>query len=554
MLLNLLRRWKYLLLLAVGAGLISGLATSAIIALINRIYTKGGSEGHVLFIFIALALLVPSTRVLAQILLTFIAQSAATELRMELSRRVVASELRCLEELGPDRLLTVLVDDVGTISTGLIGIPMLCVQIAIVIGCLFYLGWLSWAGAVGVAVFISAGMASVQLFIRSATSWFTKGREEENQLFKHLRTLIFGIKELKLHDQRREAFLNDPLASTSKRYQMHAVRGNGMFAFATSWANFLFLALMASVLFVAPGVLRLSHAIESGFIITLIYLMVPLDVIGSMLPGIGRIQVGLNSVSSLRLALQASPVTPNVELMPKLKCHLLQLRQASFRYRCSEGHGFVLGPLDLSIYPGELLFIAGGNGSGKTTLGKLVVGLYTPDEGHLYCDGDLVTPETRASYRQLFAAVFSDGQLFEGFFGLERTDLDEIATEYLRRLDLADKVHVRNGMLSTLDLSQGQKKRLALLTSYLEDRPIYLFDEWAADQDPGFKDVFYNELLPELKRKGKTVIVISHDDRFYHVADRLVKLAEGRIVGTVFNHHPEIGETLAQPTQEPMTH
>jgi len=175
------------------------------------------------------------------------------------------------------------------------------------------------------------------------------------------------------------------------------------------------------------------------------------------------------------------------------------------------------------------LFITGGNGSGKTTLAKLLLSLYIPKEGEIYLDGKVLTDETREQYRQLFSVVFSDFYLFESLFGLDSIYLDANAQKYLAQLQLDHKVKVEDGVLSTIDLSQGQRKRLALLTAYLEDRPIYLFDEWAADQDPLFKEIFYYQLLPELKARGKALIVISHDDRYYQVADRVIKLEAGKL-------------------------
>ncbi|HEV2735919.1 MAG TPA: ATP-binding cassette domain-containing protein, partial [Longimicrobiaceae bacterium] len=190
---------------------------------------------------------------------------------------------------------------------------------------------------------------------------------------------------------------------------------------------------------------------------------------------------------------------------------------------------FTLGAIDLRVWQGETLFLVGGNGSGKTTLAKLLLGLYAPEEGELRFGGRPVTDADRADYVHQFAAVFSDFYLFESLLGMESPELDALASRYLSKLHLEHKVRVEGGKLSTTALSQGQRKRLALLTAYLEDRPIYLFDEWAADQDPVFKEVFYLELLPELKARGKTVIVISHDDHYYGVADRIIKLDYGRI-------------------------
>ena len=190
----------------------------------------------------------------------------------------------------------------------------------------------------------------------------------------------------------------------------------------------------------------------------------------------------------------------------------------------------MLGPLDLAFRRGETVFLSGGNGSGKTTLAKLLTGLYGPTAGEIRVDGAPVGAAGREAYRQMFSAVFWDFHLFEALLGLDRPELNEEARDRLERLGLGRKLAVADGRFSTLDLSAGQRKRLALAVAWLEDRPVCLLDEWAADQDAGWKEVFYRELLPELKARGKTLFVISHDDRFYDAADRLVRLEEGRVV------------------------
>jgi putative ATP-binding cassette transporter len=203
-----------------------------------------------------------------------------------------------------------------------------------------------------------------------------------------------------------------------------------------------------------------------------------------------------------------------------------------FAYESSEvPEAFVLGPLDLSLRRGEVVFIVGGNGSGKSTFVKLLTGLYTPQVGAIHLGGALITDKNRSWYRDHFAAVFSDFFLFDRLLGLDGDGVDTQAREWLRRLELDAKVEIRGGAFSTTALSQGQRKRLALLTAFLEDRPIYVFDEWAADQDPHYRDIFYRGLLPELKARGKTVVVISHDERYYHLGDRVVKLEYGQIAG-----------------------
>ncbi len=189
----------------------------------------------------------------------------------------------------------------------------------------------------------------------------------------------------------------------------------------------------------------------------------------------------------------------------------------------------MLGPLDLEFRRGEVLLLVGANGSGKTTLAKVLTGLYPPEAGAVWVDGREITQENRDAYRQLFSAVFSDFFLFDSLLGLPAEDLAAKARYYLERLQLDHKVSIVGDRFSTIALSQGQRKRLALLTSFLEDRSFYVFDEWAADQDPVFKEFFYRELLAELKARGKAVLVITHDDRYFHLADRLVRLDYGQV-------------------------
>jgi putative ATP-binding cassette transporter len=220
--------------------------------------------------------------------------------------------------------------------------------------------------------------------------------------------------------------------------------------------------------------------------------------------------------------------------------HSIELVGAAHAYeREGEEKSFTLGPMDLALRPGELVFMVGGNGSGKTTFAKLLTGLYTPESGEILLNGKPVDDLMREHYRQHFAVTFSEFYLFERLLGLDHIGLDERARVYLSELQLAHKVTVQNGQLSTTELSRGQRKRLALLTAYLEDRPIYVFDEWAADQDPQFKEIFYHHLLPELKARGKTALVISHDDRYFGVADRILKLEDGQLVADEVVVHPQ---------------
>lgn len=208
----------------------------------------------------------------------------------------------------------------------------------------------------------------------------------------------------------------------------------------------------------------------------------------------------------------------------------LELRGAQYVFPHASGDAapFALGPIDLALEKGEILFVTGENGSGKTTLIKLILGLYPLKHGEIRLNGELVTDANRDDYRQNFSAIFFDFYLFDDLIVADEA-ASEAVRAYLERLNIAHKVTVENCRLSTLELSAGQRKRLALIGTYLEERPIVVFDEWAAEQDPTFRRIFYTEILHELKRQGKTLIVVSHDDRYFDAADRILKIKNGRI-------------------------
>jgi putative ATP-binding cassette transporter len=379
---------------------------------------------------------------------------------------------------------------------------------------------------------MALGIISYQLPVIKALSYYRLAREDGDALHNHFQALTKGAKELKLHSRRRESFLSQALDATAASYQKHNITGATIFTAAASWGQVLVFVVVGLILFALPVFKEIGLQTPSGYTITLLYLMTPLQVIMNAAPTIGRANVALKKVEDLGLLLSAQGAERGSSASLTLDPNWRRLEMVGVTHsyhREGRRESFILGPIDMTLYPGELVFLVGGNGSGKTTLAKLLAGLYFPETGEIRLNSIPINDDSREYYRQHFSMVFSDFYLFESLLGLDLPKLDDRARDYLTRLQLDHKVEVKNGVLSTTDLSQGQRKRLALLTAYLEDRPIYIFDEWAADQDPLFKEIFYHHLLPELKAKGKTVLVISHDDRYYGVADRIIKLDYGRI-------------------------
>ena len=527
--------WQSVLVAAIS-GTLGGVGSAAAIALINQSIsqitpTHPQAASEMLWGFVGLAIITLITNIISQFVLLQLSQDAIYKLRLRISGWILASPLQHLEELGANRLLATLTEDVQSISNAVFSIPALCVNAALIFAALAYLGWLSGWVLMGTLIFMVLSIAGVQLLINRAVYWFTQAREENDALMQHFRAITDGVKELKLHSARREDFLEQDLQVTAAALRNYRIGSQRAIALSTTLGDLQLFLLFGLLVFGLPQVMPVSAGLLSGYVITMSYLMRPIGNILATLPSLSQAGVALKKIDTLGLSLtsQAESLARTTTITTEF--NKIEISQATHLYhQAGEENAFALGPIDLKIEPGELIFIVGGNGSGKSTLAKLLTGLYVPDAGQIKLDGKVIDDNNRESYRQLFSTVFADFYLFDRLVGIRLDDPDAKAKIYLDKLQLSHKVEVKNSKLSTTALSQGQRKRLALLTAYLEDRPIYLFDEWAADQDPFFREVFYQQLLPELKQRGKAILVISHDDRYFHLADRLLKLDYGKIV------------------------
>ena len=534
---NLLKQLLYSfwqpLILATITGLISGITTTGLIAVISGKIINPTFTLKLTGIFFSLCVLRLATGIISRILLIKLSQKIVLDLRMMLSRQILASPLFHLEYLGNHRILASLIDDIDALAKAAQFLPAFCGDIAIVTSCLLYLAWLSPILFLIIFGAILIGIFSYQFLTNRAFHSLKQARNQQDKLFKYFNSLTAGIKELKLNQQRRQNFLIDELYNTAQNYRQHNINSMTIFAVAATWGHILFFLVVGIVLFGLPAILSIQPAILSSYAITIVYLISPLDYMMSVLPMISGAIVALQTIEALQLSLASSPQETllSFEFESTLTCKNLQLSGVTHTYyHEQEERAFTVGEINLTLSAGEITFVAGGNGSGKSTLVKILAGLYPPEFGEIYLDNQRITSEIREWYRQHFSVVFSDFYLFETLLKERNLEAAKKADLYLKKLQLDKKVTLRDNEFSTIALSQGQRKRLALLNAYLEDKPILIFDEWASDQDPIFKKIFYTELLPELKARGKMVIAITHDNQYFHTCDRLIKLDYGKIV------------------------
>ena len=529
-------------LIAVVVGLLavtSGLLSAGLVALGNKaLHSVAEQSGSYLLIggFVAVGAGKLVSGYFSEVLLTRYCLDSIVRLRAAMVTKILRLPLRRYEQAGRHRVLAALTEDMGAISHALAVLPGMVVNCAIAGGAAIYLCWLS-PKVFGLLVLGGGiGLTIYRMLARRAERHWEKARDLNDMLFQHFRTFTEGVKELKMHAGRREQFLQADLEKASQSYSDQCVTATKRYTFAHSLSHAVILLLMAGLLFWIPETGLLSAEALSGFVLTLIFLLGPVSGIVFSVPAIVRARIARGRVAKLGVQLSEEmnrneQVDESVGLVLKADWILLSLRGVCFTYQDPGSRNFSVGPIDLDVSRGEMIFLTGSNGSGKTTLGKIIGGLYEPESGKILLDDVCVDSCNRDLYRQHFSAVFSDLHLFKHIVptGAE-LDVGQ-AGKYLEMLGLNDVVHLTpDGVLSTTTaLSTGQRKRVALLSAYLEDRDILLFDEWAADQDPMFRKTFYETILPDLQKMGKTIVVITHDDRYFHCAQRLVRLVDGTV-------------------------
>lgn len=533
-LLALLRPFRTTVVISVALGMVGGLAITLLLATINNaLHSATGMTQGVVLTFAALCLLALTSSIVSDIGTNYVGQRIIAALRKDLGEKVLSAPITQIERYRSHRLIPVLTHDVDTISDFSFAFTPLAIAATVTLGCLGYLAYLSVPMFLMMVVAIIIGISVQYVAGGKGIRGFDLARDQEDELQRYYNAIASGAKELRMHRPRRYRMNTHRIRETADRIASIQVRSVNIYILAKTFGSMLFFVVIGLALAMQAYNPNPDPTVITGFVLVLLYMKGPLENLVSYLPVVGKAKIAFGRISEL--SQRFSSPEPHLLLdateAPKPVVHSLELRGVSYSPPAVEGsEPFHLGPINLDIKQGDIVFIVGENGCGKTTLIKLLLGLYPPQAGEIRLNGEAVTDPTRDDYRQLFTTVFADYYLFDDLVqGGGQQSLDS-ASQYLDRLEIAHKVSVKDGAFTTTDLSTGQRKRLALVNAWLEGRPVLVFDEWAADQDPAFRRIFYTELLPDLKRLGKTIIVISHDDRYFDIADQLVRMKAGKVM------------------------
>lgn len=516
-------RWPFVSVILLS--LLSAALGIGLIAFINReLIVSLNSSAMVLPKFLGLLLLLMAVTLASQLALTLLGHHFVYRLRGEFIKRILDTQVERIEQIGSAQLLAGLTSDVRNITIAFVRLPELIQGIILAIGSAAYLAWLSAEMLLVTVVWLTITIVGGWLLVSRVYRHMAKLREIEDHLYTDFQTIIEGRKELALNRQRAELIYETVYQEDARAYRHHIVRADTFHLSAVNWSNIMMLGAIGLVFFMANGLGWANTAVAATYSLTLLFLRTPLLSAVGALPTLLTAQVAFNKLKKFKL----NDYQPEFLQQPAAKAwQTLELRDVMFHYGDS---GFEVGPINMTLNRGELVFLIGGNGSGKSTLAMLLTGLYHPVSGQILLDNEAVDAGNMEGYRRLFSAVFTDVHLFDRLIDENGNAADPAKVQqWLERLQMQDKIKLEGNKVLNLKLSKGQSKRLALLLATAEARDILMLDEWAADQDPHFRRIFYRELLPWLKEMGKTVFAISHDDHYFLHADRLLEMREGKL-------------------------
>ncbi|MCC4595903.1 cyclic peptide export ABC transporter [Xanthomonas campestris pv. phormiicola] len=476
-------------------------------------------------------------RLLSARLAARVGSGLMADLRAELSARFLELPLERLMH-RKHAVFGALIGDVGRLAQMIQMGPVLLTNSLLSLGGLSYLAWVSLPLFAVVVPFIALSGALFYVTRRFTGPAYDRMRRAEETLNALLRTLVEGKKELTLSPARAGHFAQAQLRPAIERARRTQFDTSMHWGISDACAELIGYGWVLAAILAGRYLFELPSATILQFVITGLFISGPLNAlfdlgaqVSSASASVRHLrEVGLDDAPSAPPGAAAAAAPPGVAPTWTTLC----LEQVVYRYAGDNGDHFQFGPVDLTLRRGETVFVTGGNGSGKSTLLLLLSGLLRPSEGRILVDGQVLgTSLPLASYRAMFSAVFFDFMLFEHVIGADAAQADPAQVHaWLERVDLAAKVGFdqTEGVFASVDLSQGQRKRLALVQACLDDRQILIFDELTADQDQAFRERFYTALLPELRARGKTLVLVTHDQGYRHLADRVLTLDYGHLV------------------------
>ncbi|MDP8241223.1 MAG: cyclic peptide export ABC transporter [Candidatus Hatepunaea meridiana] len=529
-----------------GYTFISAISNTLLLVIINTAahnveYKVLNIQYFIMFAACMAAFIVTQRHVLKQAVI--ISENIINRIRIRIGDKVRKCNFYELEKLGHTEIYSKLTKDavVVTQSAPLIISATQC--IIMVVLSMIYVAFLS---KIAFVIALGVIILSILYYLKNdkiVSKNMRKAMEREVDLFGTLSHILDGFKEIKMNKKKSDEVIED-LRLDSDDVKNLKIKGLVPYADNYIFSIAFFFALIAIIIFVLPNLSTSFNDVVVKLTTAIIFIVGPISNVVNIFTVLAQSNIAIDNIYGLEKALDEHKdiINDNKQIViPDAKDYnLINIDDMYFEYTDKEGNPvFSVGPINLKIKRNEIIYVVGGNGSGKTTFLKLLTALYYPKYGSISLDKVSLSKENIQSYRELYSIILSEFHLFNKLYGLSQID-EKHVFELLKLMEIENKTGYVDGRFTNLDLSTGQRKRLALVVTYLEDKEIYVFDEWAADQDPYFRKYFYEELIPDLKKRGKTVIAVTHDDRYYDSCDRVLKMDFGKMTTYLDNNNEKI--------------
>lgn len=512
---------------------IAGISNSLLLAILNMAANNVANqiiEMHLFLLYFLAFIMYAYAQRYVMLNMTLNIESMVRNVRTRIAKKIQKVALRYEENKGQEALYSTLQQQTNFIAQIAFQISISLSSVFLMLVTLIYLALVSFSSLLMVLLVMAIVLP---LHIRNnyrAHHKLNASIKQQSKMFNAINHMLEGFKELKFNQKKTTHILQhlDKLADEALNSRLEASQ---LEVTVITFIRLAFFVLLALLVFVLPSFTPAYADQVFKIIATMLFMLAPLNLTMASVPLINRANTSVSLLykleNELDLAKEQS-LDQDIEAIKEFQ--EIKLKDIHFDYRNKEDEIlFSIGKINLDIKQGEILFIVGGNGSGKSTLLKVLSGLYPITSGQLCVDNYEINAQNVQAYRELFATIMTDFHLFDRLYGIDEVD-EQVVLKLLEEMELQHKTQFVDGRFTNINLSTGQRKRLAFISAYLENKAVYMFDEFAADQDPYFRKYFYETLLQRLKQQGKSVIAVTHDDKYFNCADRVVKMDYGQLV------------------------
>ncbi len=512
---------------------VSGLANGLLLAIVNlaaeQVFNRE-LEVRLFIIYLISLLLFVYTQKIAFVKAITAVEISLHKIKLRITNKIRQVDLSFIEKNPEISNYTALTQDSTLVSQAAMKMVIAAQSLLVLLFSCIYLAIISPISLMITVIMIGIGVVVFFSHFQQTSTELQQAEQKEKEFLNRFTAMQQGFKELQVNRLENDDMF-EHLSQSITNAKKLKVSANTRLFFDAMLGNFVFYLLLLIVVALLPIFIPTTSEETHKVVASILFIFGPVGMFTGALSMVMKTESAIKNLYSLEENLDK--FIPQQEPQDPTKYQHFQqikLENLSFHYTDPEGQQlFFSGPHNLTLKREEMVFIVGGNGSGKSTFLKLLMSLYHSEEGNIYVDHEKITPTNYSSYQGLFSIVLTDFYLFDRIYGLPDIDAAEV-NAWLKKLQLDKKTRYENNRFTNMDLSTGQKKRLAFIVAVLKNRPICIFDELAADQDPDFRQRFYEQILPELKAEGRLVLVVSHDDKYFHLADRIIKLEDGHIV------------------------